>query len=451
MSRASEPSIYDCSICLGVPDGEVHQCRSGHLFCEPCLAVHCSSGSRNSSSSRCPVCRVVLQTSPIRCLSAEQAIASMPTACQHCAKGMSRGQLKGHLPACPRRPVACSAEACKAVVPCDELPAHERSCVHAACAAALGRIEATLRAELRETEGILREEYRRAVVEEHVMAQFRDCARHPPGPGFRVELVRPDADVGSAYCGRGRPAPSGTRDADGYHNRLLCLVPGSKGTIHEGGCYPVLLVYSTAEPFRGRGLSGRDALREGSKSTSFRMRPPRARLPPSEGPEVQARCTSVSGGCSARDRPMTLAWGEAQPSAEEPATGTETDNNTTRAKSSGFYHPNVYPSGTISLSTLIENQQWHPSMTAAEILLSIQSFLDNPNFGSPSQLLHPQHMGKAYEQRVREQAARYTSEVFDLLVREYCLPPITSARPNGIVEPEWTADGQHRIIIGIGC
>ena len=58
----------------------------------------------------------------------------------------------------------------------------------------------------------------------------------------------------------------------------------------------------------------------------------------------------------------------------------------------------------------------------------------------------------AYEQRVREQAARYTSKEFDSLVRAYCRPPIRSARrkENGADELEWTADGQHRIIIGIG-
>ena len=40
----------------------------------------------------------------------------------------------------------------------------------------------------------------------------------------------------------------------------------------------------------------------------------------------------------------------------------------------------MYPSGKICLSTLDEEKAWHPSMTAAEILLSIQAFLDDPNF-----------------------------------------------------------------------
>ena len=460
MSRAAETSIYDCGICLGVPDDAVHQCRSGHLFCAPCLASHYSS--RSANSKKCPTCRVALQAAPIRCLSAEQAIAAMHTVCQHCTKDMTRGQLKDHLPSCPKRPVPCSAEACQAIVPSDELRAHEQSCVHVTCAAALGHIEATLRAELRETEDRLREEYRRAVVEEHVMTQFRDCARHPPGPGFRVELVKPDADVWITYNGQ-RAAPSTVTkkdaNAQGYYNRLLCLVPGVEGTSHEGGCYPVLLIYSTAEPHRGYDISAEEAVRRGSKSTSFRMCAPVARLPPFEGPRMQTCYTYVPAGWKRGDG-SRLAWGEAQPSADELAAALAAAQNGSVAGSyrylqCSFCHPNVYPSGKICLSTLDEDKAWHPSMTAAEILLSIQAFLDDPNFLDPAQE-EPYLMGKSdratYELRVREQAARYTSEDFNSLVRTYCRPPIRSGRrnENGTFEPEWTDDGWSRIIIGQG-
>ena len=98
MARAAERSIYDCSICLGLPDGHVIQCRSGHLFCEDCLQAHRSSGS--SHASKCPVCRVGLGSAAlaIRCLAAEQAIAAMQTSCQHCSASMSRGELRDHYP-----------------------------------------------------------------------------------------------------------------------------------------------------------------------------------------------------------------------------------------------------------------------------------------------------------------------------------------------------------------
>jgi hypothetical protein len=340
------------------------------------------------------------------------------------------------------------------VVPYDELRAHEQSCVHATCAVALKCIEATLRAELQETEERLRKEYQRAAVEEHVMTQFRECARYPPGPGFRVELVKPDADISATFGGTSDAAHDrlgrlpDSRSAQGYHNRLLCLVPGVEGTIHEGGCYPVLLTYSTRSS-------------ASSSSTSFRMCAPVARLPPFEGPEMQTRYTYVPAGWK-RTSGSPLAWGLAQPSTEELATQ---DRRTQRGDTpdgwylaSSFCHPNVYPSGKISLSTLDENHSWHPSMTAAEILLSIQAFLNLPNFLDPAQE-ETYLMGKcdlaAYEQRVREQAARYTAVQFESLVRAYCRPPIRSRLPdqNGAflsTEPEWTADGRHRVIVGMG-
>jgi hypothetical protein len=460
MRRAPETSIYDCGICLSLPDDAVHQCRSGHLFCAPCLATHYASGSANSK--KCPTCRVALHATPIRCLSAEHAIAEMSTVCHHCAQNMTRGELKEHVPSCPKRPVKCSAEACEARVPCDELQAHERSCVHVTCAAALGRIEATFRTELAATEQRLRTEYRRAMVEEYVMSQFRECARHPPGPSFRVELVRPDANANwLSTIQSDLQVPGDSRNmrqyshAQGYFNRLLCLVPGVEGTIHEGGCYPVLLVYSTAEPHRGYGLSAQDAVQAGVASTSFRMGAPVARLPALEGPRMATRHTRYP-----LDPLGAPAWGAAQPSAEDLAAADAADRTDPRGGNvryvaCGFCHPNVYPSGKVCLSILDEEKSWHPSMTAAEILLSIQALLDDPNFADPAQE-EPYRMGKydrmAYNQRVREQAARYTAEEFDQLVTTYCRSPIRSGRrnANGSSDPEWTADGQHRIIIGQG-
>lgn len=50
-------------------------------------------------------------------------------------------------------------------------------------------------------------------------------------------------------------------------------------------------------------------------------------------------------------------------------------------------HPNVYPSGTVCLSILNEEEDWRPSITIKMILLGIQKMLrDEPNLESPAQL-----------------------------------------------------------------
>ncbi|CAI2383113.1 unnamed protein product [Moneuplotes crassus] len=49
-------------------------------------------------------------------------------------------------------------------------------------------------------------------------------------------------------------------------------------------------------------------------------------------------------------------------------------------------HPNIYPSGTVCLSILSEDEDWKPSITIPTILKGIQELLDNPNLESPAQL-----------------------------------------------------------------
>ena len=49
-------------------------------------------------------------------------------------------------------------------------------------------------------------------------------------------------------------------------------------------------------------------------------------------------------------------------------------------------HPNIYPSGTVCLSILSEDEDWKPSITIPTILKGIQDLLDNPNADSPAQL-----------------------------------------------------------------
>ncbi|MCJ1448421.1 MAG: E2 SUMO-conjugating protein ubc9 [Stictis urceolatum] len=50
-----------------------------------------------------------------------------------------------------------------------------------------------------------------------------------------------------------------------------------------------------------------------------------------------------------------------------------------------LFHPNVYPSGTVCLSILNEEEGWKPAITVKDILLGIQSLLDEPNPDSPAQ------------------------------------------------------------------
>lgn len=78
----------------------------------------------------------------------------------------------------------------------------------------------------------------------------------------------------------------------------------------------------------------------------------------------------------------------------------------------GFYHPNVYPSGTVCLSILNESQDWRPAITLKQIVLGIQELLTNPNPDSPAQEPAWKAFSKdraTYEKRVKEQAKRYAT------------------------------------------
>lgn len=76
----------------------------------------------------------------------------------------------------------------------------------------------------------------------------------------------------------------------------------------------------------------------------------------------------------------------------------------------GFFHPNIYPSGTVCLSILNEDEQWRPSITVKQILLGIQDLLDSPNERSPAQsdafVLYTKRR-KEYERQVKEQVKKY--------------------------------------------
>ncbi|EKX34450.1 hypothetical protein GUITHDRAFT_155732 [Guillardia theta CCMP2712] len=76
----------------------------------------------------------------------------------------------------------------------------------------------------------------------------------------------------------------------------------------------------------------------------------------------------------------------------------------------GFFHPNVYPSGTVCLSILNEDEAWKPGITIKQILLGIQDLLDSPNPLSPAQEdAYRTYMNnrQEYERRVRSLVLQY--------------------------------------------
>ncbi|KAJ6169511.1 hypothetical protein N7497_002354 [Penicillium chrysogenum] len=69
-----------------------------------------------------------------------------------------------------------------------------------------------------------------------------------------------------------------------------------------------------------------------------------------------------------------------------------------------LFHPNVYPSGTVCLSILNEEEGWRPAITIKQLLLGIQDLLDDPNPESPAQAEAYNLFKKdrpQYERRVR--------------------------------------------------
>jgi ubiquitin-conjugating enzyme E2 I len=79
-----------------------------------------------------------------------------------------------------------------------------------------------------------------------------------------------------------------------------------------------------------------------------------------------------------------------------------------------FFHPNVYPSGTICLSILNEDEQWRPSITVKQILLGVQELLDNPNEKSPAQsdayVIYTTRV-EEYKRTIKDQALKYPPPV----------------------------------------
>ena len=76
-----------------------------------------------------------------------------------------------------------------------------------------------------------------------------------------------------------------------------------------------------------------------------------------------------------------------------------------------LFHPNVYPSGTICLSILNEEEGWRPAITLKQVLIGIQDLLDSPNPDSPAQSEAYQlfvHNKPEYKRRVQAEAQKNT-------------------------------------------
>ena len=78
----------------------------------------------------------------------------------------------------------------------------------------------------------------------------------------------------------------------------------------------------------------------------------------------------------------------------------------------GFFYPNVYPTGKVCLSILNEEKGWKPSVSIKQILVGVQELLDSPNMCDPAQAEAYDQLRRSkakYVKRVKEQAKRYGS------------------------------------------
>lgn len=161
--------------------------------------------------------------------------------------------------------------------------------------------------------------------------------------------------------------------------RWTCGIPGREGTDWAGGVYPVTLEFSDDYPAKPPKVG---------VSSVFRG----WRCSPCVGAPAGAVGEGERGRCATPDTP-TPPRPRAQ--CRLPA---------------GFFHPNIYPSGTVCLSILSEEDGWRPSLTVKNVLLGVQALLGDPNPGSPAQsdayMLFTKSPAE-YGARVRAQAGKY--------------------------------------------
>ena len=119
---AFEPTeALECSVCLDLPSGEMHQCLEGHCICVDCW--------RRLDPHRCPECRDWLPPKN-RNRDREARIAALAAACDHCGMATTRGAMAEHLRVCHLRPTICKAAAagCGWEGMAAEQAAHESAC-----------------------------------------------------------------------------------------------------------------------------------------------------------------------------------------------------------------------------------------------------------------------------------------------------------------------------------
>jgi ubiquitin-conjugating enzyme E2 I len=73
-------------------------------------------------------------------------------------------------------------------------------------------------------------------------------------------------------------------------------------------------------------------------------------------------------------------------------------------------HPNIYPSGTVCLSILNDEEDWKSSITIRQILEGIHKLLkDDPNLESPAQY-EPCHLYRTNKAKYLEIAKAFAAE-----------------------------------------
>jgi len=112
--------ILECSICQDIPsEGQMMQCRNGHLACERCMG--------NEALTRCGVCREPLDNKRIRNLSVELLIEAfdVEVSCKHpnCLFRATKTAMKTHERSCDKRIVECP-DPCQENVPLHALLDH---------------------------------------------------------------------------------------------------------------------------------------------------------------------------------------------------------------------------------------------------------------------------------------------------------------------------------------
>ncbi|KAL3797566.1 hypothetical protein ACHAWO_012580 [Cyclotella atomus] len=81
----------------------------------------------------------------------------------------------------------------------------------------------------------------------------------------------------------------------------------------------------------------------------------------------------------------------------------------------GLFHANAYPSGTVSVSTINEENDWSSEITLPEILFTVQQWLAHPNFNSPTNVeayrVFANEGIDAYNARVKDEVVQYSGYV----------------------------------------